>query len=133
MTSRRFQWTVAVSLLLAVAYPLSLGPVCWWRARAIDAVSPDLDPRIGTTMVRRSIRTARFYRPLVQVLRRCPESIHESVTWYLGLGMPSDSELFVTLDLDAFEIWCAKLSQPPKDVHYYDIIVWPRHRGWDEP
>jgi hypothetical protein len=67
--------------MLAVAYPLSLGPVVWWRARHPaynDPHNPDLI----------ALAVALVYYPLVTVLGYLPEIGHKTGNWYLSIGMP---------------------------------------------
>lgn len=66
-----------IALLLALLYPLSLGPVCWTMARL----------KIGRTQPRLAHAVSRFYEPLAPWVLYGPPVIQKPLRWWIGVGM----------------------------------------------
>lgn len=68
---------LAVVLLLAVMYPLSLGPVCWTMARV----------HVGWRQPRLASAISRFYAPLAPSIIYGPVVVQTPMRWWIGVGM----------------------------------------------
>lgn len=70
------------ALLLALAYPLSLGPVCWTLSRfQWDQQHPYV-----------AYAASRAYLPLAPTIINGPYSLQRGLKWWMGLGMSGRTE-----------------------------------------
>jgi len=75
--NRRERWAkwTAIGLIVALAYPASFGPACWWFS--------DLSAGPGGFPVSRS---PGIYWPIGRLWNKSPDSIKVSISWYATLG-----------------------------------------------
>jgi hypothetical protein len=69
------KWTLAGVLIVAIGYPLSIGPACWlmWRADAPDWIGDAFEF---------------VYAPIGWACEYGPDWIDDATTSYMALGMP---------------------------------------------
>src|SRR5690349_21129284 len=76
IANRNERWTKLTSIglfIVAVGYPASVGPVCWWLA------TPDT--------LASSPRLPFIYWPLGRVAANGPDLVYKPVRWWMGIGM----------------------------------------------
>lgn len=77
LTAQSTRRAVAIVILLAMLYPLSLGPVCWTMARIGAGGTP---PRLSSAV-------SRFYSPLAPWIIHGPAVVQKPMRWWIGVGM----------------------------------------------
>lgn len=72
---------LVAALAIAVAYPLSLGPVCWTMSRLkCEQRFPDVAHLIS-----------RAYAPLAPMVINGPPPVQSALKWWISLGMSSST------------------------------------------
>ncbi len=69
------------AVLLALAYPLSLGPACW----TLSWLRLEGHPEVAHTV-------SWAYSPLAPAVIDGPEPVRRGLTWWIGVGMPARTE-----------------------------------------
>lgn len=75
--------------ILVVAYPASVGPVCWWVATPEGPYDP---PRLPVV-----------YWPLGKLAANGPDLIYQPVCWWMGLGVRHGRSVWVPTNLSNSE------------------------------
>lgn len=72
---------VGTAALVALAYPLSLGPACW----ALSRLQLEGVPEVAHTV-------SWAYSPLAPAVIDGPEPVRRVLKWWIGVGMPARTE-----------------------------------------
>jgi hypothetical protein len=89
-------WATVVLVVVLVAYPLSLGPVCWINR------NPGL-----------YIQAPRIYWPLGWAINFAGQAVWDALGWYAGLGAPAEAAgVILPMDEKTDESAVLQFSQP---------------------
>jgi len=100
-------WITVGLLAVLVAYPLSIGPACWWKVHRplsqqpkieLIAIAPPvfseptgmitLDTRPGLMQVAYPLAVDPIYSPIIWIARHFPMPVGDSLQWYVELWVP---------------------------------------------